>query len=381
MVENAYNRKRASKIADEILAAEEGGDEVFAEVSWPDVKPVRKVPLDEDGLFLERGIHWMSADPGSGKTILAYWKCVRRAKRRQHSAIYECEMGEERALGLLRNLGATDRDLDYIHYYKAKEDEDGVSYTVIDLVRHGRAFCRMLISSGYGEYLVYDAVAPLLVAAGKNENEASDVRAWATASCRPIAMAGGAVGVIDHTGHANGGRSRGSSDKPAAGDIILTLEKTAPFARGISGAITLKVTKDRSGTLLDGAELAIEVKASADGSLDLEPDEWDSSISDAKPSVGGRIGPEQVKIRAEIERVNRSGRETVSVPELADELDMDEEKIRSALRRGAKRKKPIFAHVEHGKWRTVGETGRVRSGRKRSPDRSPDETGRVGSGS
>jgi len=136
--------------------------------------------------------------------------------------------------------------------------------------------------------LLYDALNPLLVAADKNENIAADVRAFVSASCAPLSLAGGLVFVIDHTGKASQGQSRGSSDKPAAGHVDIVLRKTDPFARGVSGEIELTCNKDRTGSIVDGSTLTIRVEAQPDGSLRLKPDIWDWQIRHAEPR---KLGP------------------------------------------------------------------------------------------
>lgn len=339
---------RVNERAREINASLAGDEDVFSEVKWDNVKPKNKIPLDEDGVFLTERIHWISGAAGDGKSILAYWKLVQLAKRRAHSAIYECEMGEDLVMGLLRNLGATDGDLKYIHYFKANEDG-----TVVNLVRHGRAFCAMLIRRGITA-LLYDALNPLLVASSLNENLAADVRAFVTATCFPIANSSGLVLVIDHTGKVIKGQSRGSSDKPAAGHVDLVLRKTETFGRGISGAMELTCNKDRTGSILDGSRLTIKVEASPDGSLRLKPDMWDWKLSESEPVRLRAGGTTQQKLV----EFGRDLPEGFTPRQAAQFLGISEKSVGMSLGRGAKpdkNGKVVFKLVRRGLWAVVSD--------------------------
>lgn len=352
-----YRRQRTVRSVRRELDEEErssaGDENVFIEVDWKDVKPKDSIPLDEDGVFLVERIHWISGMAGEGKTVLAYWKLVQLAKRRTHSAIYECEMGEELAMGLLRNLGATEHDLKYIHYFRAEAEG-----TVVNLVAHGRAFCRMLIKREIMA-LVYDALNPLLVAAEKNENVAADVRAFVSASCQPLAIAGGLVFVLDHIGQVAKDRARGSSDKAAAGHVDLVLKKTDQFARGVSGAIELTCNKDRTGSIVDGSVLTIRVEAGTDGSLRLKPDKWSWELSGAKSKVSS---PDLAVSRAAIVKLLRS-EGPMTMASIASKLKKEYEAVRSCVRRGLGAKPPVFVQLEDEKIAVIAD---------RSADRTSD---------
>jgi hypothetical protein len=325
-------RDRADKLllneeAKEYNARLVGDENVFTRIIWEDVEQMVKIPLDQEGVFLTSKIHWISGRAGAGKTILAYWKLVQLAKRKRYSAIYECEMGEQLAKGLLINLGATSQDLRYIQYYKAQLDG-----TVVNLQRHGRAFCNMLIDQGIMTIL-YDALNPLLVAATLNENIASEVRQFVNAACYPMSEAGGMVMVLDHMGQVATDRARGSSDKAAAGHVDLTLSKSSTFARGVSGAIELTCNKDRTGSIADGSTLYIEVISRPDGSIRLKPGEWEWQLSDIVPEViraRGRRGNTQQKI-IEFGRQQTNG---FTIAEAAAALDMSTDSVKAAVRRG-----------------------------------------------
>lgn len=316
--------------AREFNANRAGSNSEFVWVDWDDVKPLVSIPLDEDGVFLTQRIHWISGRAGSGKTMLAYWKLIQLAKRRIHSAIYECEMGEVLAMGRFQILGATQRDLKYIHYAKAAMDG-----TVVNLARHGRAFCNMAMDQGIMN-IVYDALNPLLVASALDENKASDVRQFVTAACYPMSLAGGLVIVLDHMGQSVFDRARGSSDKAAASHVDLTLRKSSNFALGMSGAIELTCNKDRTGSIIQDSTLRIDIMAGPGGTIQLKPREWeDLNFGDIEPETiraRGRRGSTQQKIIAYARRIG----DCFTIAEVADELGITMESARGAINRGLK---------------------------------------------
>jgi hypothetical protein len=261
-------------------------------------------------------------------------------------------MGEVLAMGLLQNLGATPRHLKYIHYAKAATDG-----TVVNLARHGRAFCNMAMDQGIMN-IVYDALNPLLVASALDENKAADVRQFVTASCYPMSLAGGLVIVLDHMGQSVFDRARGSSDKAAASHVDLTLRKVSNFARGMSGAIELTCNKDRTGSIVQDSTLRIDVVAGPDGSVRLKPHEWeDLNFGDIEPEViraRGRRGGTQQKIINYARRIN----DCFSIAEVADELGMTMEAARGAINRGLKADsngKIAFVNIGNGFYEVVTE--------------------------
>jgi hypothetical protein len=220
---------RVGEAARARLQAEKAGAKPFTDRPWDEVEEESKISLGPDGIFLAHSIHWVSGNYGEGKSILAYWIAVMRARAGQHIAILEAELGQPRVKGLLTELGATEDEMLRIHYLET----DGVP----DLIVNGPALHALLTDIGAG-MLVLDSAVAFLPAAGKNENIAPDVREWVSAAASPAAKNGRMVFVIDHLNRL--GDTRGSLDKPAAGDVIINHKCTKQFWRGHSGAIQLE---------------------------------------------------------------------------------------------------------------------------------------------
>jgi hypothetical protein len=331
------DRQIAYRQARELLdgQAEEEFEQPFTQTAWGLVGEYDPPPFSENQTILLEGIHWISGAAGEGKTIFAYWNLLELAKDLFDVAIYECEMGPERAKGLLRNLGATDEDLSHIHYYRSPDGE------IWDLVKRGRDFCRHLASQDIN-VLLYDAAAPLIAAAGGDENIARDVRTFVTESCRPMAEDNGLVLVLDHTGHVDTNRARGSTDKAAGCDVNLILKTTSSFKRGKSGSLSLKCTKDRFGVIEKNATMDIQVVAKDDGSLRLVASEWQGTDV---------IGPEDKPIRVKSRDVIWEALTEAMTPrEIARATDKTEGAVKMALKRGEGTR---FTNIDGGKWERI----------------------------
>jgi hypothetical protein len=92
--------------------------------------------------------------------------------------------------------------------------------------------------------IVFDAQTELLADAGLNENSGTDVEKWSQSYITPARRIQSATLMIDHTGHAEQGRSVGSRQKGAAAKIELKVEKDEPFGRDRLGRFTVTVTKN-----------------------------------------------------------------------------------------------------------------------------------------
>jgi hypothetical protein len=197
---------------------------------------------------------------------------------------------------------------------------------VPDLLANGRGLARWAEDRKCAG-VIFDSVAPLVAAAGLNENDAANIRAFVYSAGKPISDYGALAYFIDHKGH-EADRARGSSAKGDACDFSAVIEQTAAFARGISGQIAIKVDKDRSGRLPKDATMLVDVPAQTDGRIVLEPHGvWD----DGTPPVP-QIGPTQQAIIDLIRDLGRS----VSAKELAVKLDKDYDAIRTAANRAVK---------------------------------------------
>jgi hypothetical protein len=264
---NIYKSQDKARDANRQDKLRSGGDEsVFRKIRVlsEDIAEAEPARFSESGLLLDAGIHRIAGPPGAGKTRLAYWEVLQRTGAGQKWAILDAEMGQIRYKQTMKQLGATNSVLKDIYYM------DALDGGVPDIMEHGRALSRMLRRSGYHGVL-YDSQITFLGASGVSENDAHEVRNWTVAtSGMPCVI------ILDHTGHSNDERSRGTSDKAAGCDVDLVLKTGRPFAVNMPGSISITVNKDRSGTMVVGSSTDIEIECLESGEMGFNPGEWSS---------------------------------------------------------------------------------------------------------
>jgi hypothetical protein len=343
-----YKRRQA---AQEMAAAERLAEaqqhDPFIVVKWSEVEEKPVIPIGPDGVLPETGRAWMTGRYGSGKTTFAYWAALQRIRAGLHVGVMELELGEEDGKKLMRELGATNEELDKLHYFKMADET-----AQPNLIVYGIQLARKLDDLGC-QMLIYDSAIALLQAAGNQENSSNDIREWANAAMSFPIKSGRLILVLDNTGH-DGDRVRGSIDKSGAGDTNLFLKCTQAFRRGKSGEMQLSCPdKDRGGTLT-GKTIDISVIANPDGiHLDLKPSEWSDMIpnpdvGEAKARGRKQLAGSQRKIADAIEE-----RGPQTIPVLALVTGLGGEAVRSAVRRGCN--KGVFSMDGTGRVRTPSQ--------------------------
>ena len=271
-----YRRQsNARRVRAELDARERsalGDASLFRVVAAADIAVPEPIAFSKSGLLLCSGVHRINGPAGKGKTRLAYWDILQRVQAGERWAIFDREMGAGRYKQAMIQLGATDANLSSMDYITTEDD------VTPNLIRNGRALCRMCLARGCAGIL-YDSMTPFLAAAGISENDPEGVRAWTDAACRPMAAADGTAIILDHVGHENQERGRGTSDKGAGCDMDMYLSTVTPFSIGCNGAVALTVAKDRSGTLPEGARIRADVRCQDNGDMDFEPRSWSSHSS------------------------------------------------------------------------------------------------------
>jgi hypothetical protein len=107
---------------------------------------------------------------------------------------------------------------------------------------------------GKVDLIVFDGINEVLGLHGLSMNQATEVAVLYNTLMRPLAKLHGACVVgIDHLAKDKDSRARGdaigSQHKRAACDVMLTVVKVRPFARGSDGLAKVNVSKDRPGQL------------------------------------------------------------------------------------------------------------------------------------
>jgi hypothetical protein len=278
--EGIYDAQDAAKEIRKQKKLRSGGDEgVFRKIRImpEDIKDAEQVEFSSSGLLLDVGVHRISGPPGAGKTRVAYWEIIQRVSSGQKWAVLDAEMGQVRYKQAMKQLGATDDIMGDIYYMDALEGG------VPDILEHGRALTRLLQNGGY-HGILYDSQITFLGASGVSENDAHEVRNWTVAvSGMPCVI------ILDHTGHMNESRGRGTSDKAAGCDVDLVLKPIRPFSIELSGSISLTVNKDRSGTMAVDSFIDIGIECLGLGDMDFKPGEWIIAQPDYKTTIADLI--------------------------------------------------------------------------------------------
>ena len=228
-------------------------------------------------------LHWIAAEPETGKTWLALAAVAEVVKCGESAVIIDNEDTARTAAHRLLALGVTTEQLQRHVYYVRPESalwtSDGHSpgatewWASLDEVADDVAL------------VVIDGVTDSMATHGLEANSGSDVGEWITSLINPIrTRTNAAVVVLDHVTKSSEGRGRwaiGSQHKMAASDVGLALTVVDPIARatpadvdGKSGLVRIRVTKDRPGHLrgnsTDNGQLAeMRVTGWPDGRVEI----------------------------------------------------------------------------------------------------------------
>jgi KaiC/GvpD/RAD55 family RecA-like ATPase len=314
----------------------------FRVLGWDEVGDPPTFQAGPDGVFPSLGSVLIAGDPASGKSMLAYWAAIRYARAGLTCAVYDAEMGPERVKALLSDLGATAAETERIAYIAAPESGE-----IANLVRHAQALLDVTEEIG-ARLLILDAENPLMAASGLDSDKAQEVRKFHNQVVRPQVARGLVVLTIDHSGHGDKTRARGSSDKSAAADMVVTVEQTTPFARGRSGQMQVVCRKDRSGVQPRGATNLIVVKSAEDGSVELVPQGWDSEPVE--------VNPRQAHVSEELDKIYNilhSSAAPIGPREIAKRAGMSHQTVMRRLNHDLDQEDSLFVKVEGGKWWVV----------------------------
>lgn len=182
--------------------------------------------------------HVISGPPESTKTLIAYMLLLEALRAGEGVAILDFEMGPHAAATLLRELGATDDELQQIQYTEP-EGPPGDH----DIARLTGLVCG---------YVLIDAAAGAYDVTGLDDNARKDAEQFAAKWIRPLWQSGVATIVIDHVTKDTTTRGKfviGSERKIGQADVHLSLESLKPLTRGGTGMVKINVMRDRPGHL------------------------------------------------------------------------------------------------------------------------------------
>lgn len=220
-----------------IAANGHGGRFAWVDLSHDDYATPPDPPTVKGLLYAGRR-HVISGPPESTKTLIAYMLLVEALRQDRGICILDFEMGPHAAATLLREIGATDDQLQRTQY--AEPDAPPTTEDIDRIVGLGT------------QYALIDAAAGAYDATGLDDNARKDVEQFASKWIRPLWQAGVATIVIDHVTKDSATRGKftiGSERKTGQADVHLSLEALKPLHRGGTGLVKINVHKDRPGHL------------------------------------------------------------------------------------------------------------------------------------
>jgi len=213
-------------------------------------EPTRLRRSDGRCLLYPGQVHWISGEPGVGKSLVACAAIIDVTGTGGCALVLDYEDSAATIASRLNALGAEEAQLKAVVYLRVfgPIDDAGIAW-LVDLV-----------GAHDIELAIVDSASPSLAAEDCEENSAGDVTRWVSRLPDALARAGASVVVLDHVVKAKEGPgrwARGSGAKLAAvGGAAYVLENVIPFSRQSSGTAHLRVTKDRHGSVGGTGDLA-----------------------------------------------------------------------------------------------------------------------------
>ncbi len=180
--------------------------------------------------------HLFSGPQESAKTLAAYVIGLNVVRQGGRLLLIDFEMGPRDAKRRLRELGATDEELDLIDYVEPEVPltED-----------HAAALVQRR-----PDLVIVDASAGAYDLQGLDDNKRGDVERYASLYVRPFWRAEIATLTIDHVvknAEMRGNYAIGSERKAGGADVHLGFTVLSPIKRGSSGKYQITTHKDRVG--------------------------------------------------------------------------------------------------------------------------------------
>jgi hypothetical protein len=221
---------------------------------------------DGHRLFYRGKINALLGESESGKTWVALHAVAQSLHLREKVIYLDFEDSGKGILGRLRALGLEDRHFENFTY--ANPDQNLTLDERIDLID--------ALMEIVPELIVVDGVNAAMTLLNLELTSNRDATFFSQQLLKPLALSGACVITIDHvtkSKESRGNYAIGAQAKRAdINGAAIMCEVVLPFGRGMSGQLTLKVTKDRPGHVRANSKEAkfagtVELKSSADGSV------------------------------------------------------------------------------------------------------------------
>jgi len=231
-----------------------------------DMQPTLPTVLRRDdgpALFYAGSVNSVHGDSGSGKSLLATFAAAQELKAGR--AVQWLNLEDATPLTLIERLrlfGVADGLIaDRLHYFAPHEPftRAAVEHLCVDIADSA---CSLVVLDSLGEAFALE---------GRDENLDAEVGPFLRYVVRPLADAGPAVVLVDHSTksqdsplHASGSKRK----RAAITGTSLLLDVIVPFTRERGGRARLIVAKDRNGNYRRGDVVALfELDAWPDGGL------------------------------------------------------------------------------------------------------------------
>ena len=217
-------------------------------------------------LIYEAMVNGVHGDSGTGKSWIAVAAMKERMAVGENVMLFDLEDTPESVLSRLILIGVThDQIVQHLDYRRPTEPFG--PFEMAELLA--------TIKTDNVRLVVIDSLGEAFGTEGINEDRDNEVGPWLRAVARPLADAGPAVLLIDHSTKSKDGQQlhpSGSKRKRAAiGGASYLIESVTPFVKGGSGRLRVICAKDRHGTYRRGEHVAwLDMNTAPDDTVTLE---------------------------------------------------------------------------------------------------------------
>jgi hypothetical protein len=209
------------------------------------------------------GVH---GDSGTGKSWISIAAIAERFHAAENVILLDLEDTPESVLSRLRMVGITaDQIVRHLDYRRPTEPFG--PFEMAELLT--------TIETDNVSLIVIDSLGEAFGTEGINEDKDAEVGPWLRSVARPLADAGPAVLLIDHSTKSKDGQQlhpSGSKRKRAAiGGASYLIEAVTPFVKGGDGRLRVICAKDRHGTYRRGENVSwLDMNTAPDDTVTLE---------------------------------------------------------------------------------------------------------------
>jgi archaellum biogenesis ATPase FlaH len=269
-----------------------------------------------EGLLVEGMHHLVYGKKESGKTWLLL-ACVKQLIDRGETVVWvDEEMGRRDFADRLYWMGLTPDDVSEHFVY--------LEFPVLNGSNESRALWAALLELKKPSLIVIDAQTEVLATADLNENSGTDVAKWLMWYLAPARRLGAATAVIDHTGHEEQGRARGSGHKGAQSKVELSITKPTPFSKDSLGVIKVTEEKNTPSAAIPKTQFfELGAEATADGSYTF--------VFRPTSPVEKRANAKELERRQKIIAVVEGAKEPPSKTRIHDKVGGNKQSVLNAI--------------------------------------------------